>query len=87
MGACRRLRERAVVLAMVVIVFIVFAVSGLALYAMHGGKPVRLKLSASLLKLATFSVEVDSADDRQAVKASARSSRSRPSSPPVAPDH
>lgn len=54
-------------LAMVIIV-IVLAVSGLAFYAMHRSKPTRLRLSASLLKLATFSVEVDSAEDREDVK-------------------
>jgi hypothetical protein len=68
MGACGRLRESAVVLAMVVIVVIVLAVSGLAFYAMHRSKPSRLKLSASLFKLASFSIEVDSADDRDSMK-------------------
>jgi hypothetical protein len=65
MGACGRLRERAVVLAMVVIVTVVFAVSCLALYAMHRSKPSRLKLSASLVKLASFSIEVESQDGCQ----------------------
>ena len=63
MRACGRLRERAVVLAAVIVVVIVLAVSGLALYAMHRSRPTRLRLSASLFKLATFSVEVDSAHD------------------------
>lgn len=65
MGACGWLRERAVVLTMIVIVVIVLAVSSLAFYAMHRSKPSHLKLSASLLKLASFSIEVDSADDRE----------------------
>jgi hypothetical protein len=43
----------------------VLAVSGLAFYAMHRSKPRRLKLSASLLKLASFSIEVESQDSRQ----------------------
>lgn len=65
MGACGGLRERAVVLAMVVIVVVVLAVSGLAFYAMHRSKPSRLKLSASFLKLASFSIEVESQDRHQ----------------------
>ena len=65
MGARGWLRERAVVLAMVVIVVVVLAVSGLAFYAMHRSNPSRLKLSASLLKLASFSIEVESQDGRQ----------------------
>jgi hypothetical protein len=59
------LRERAFMSAMVVIVVVVFAVSGLAFYAMHRSKPSRLKLTASLLKLASFSIEVESQDGRQ----------------------
>lgn len=59
------LRERAIVLAMVVIIVVVLAVSGLAFYAMHRSKPSRLKLTASLLKLASFSIEVESHDGRQ----------------------
>jgi hypothetical protein len=61
---CGRLRERAVVLAMIVIIVVIFAVSGLAFYAMHRSKPSRLKLSASLFKLASFSIEVESRDGR-----------------------
>jgi hypothetical protein len=57
------LRERAVVL--VVIIVVVVAVSGLAFYAMHRSKPSRFKLTASLLKLASFSIEVESQDERQ----------------------
>jgi hypothetical protein len=63
MGACWGLRERAFVL--VVVIVIVVAVSGLVLYAMHRSKPSRLKLTASLLKLVSFSIEVESQDDRQ----------------------
>jgi Tfp pilus assembly protein PilV len=57
-----------VVLAMVVIIVVVLAVSGLAFYAMHRSKPSRLRLSASLLKLASFSIEVESQDGRQGGK-------------------
>jgi hypothetical protein len=46
------------------IIVIVLAVSGLAFYAMRS-KVTRLKLSASLLKLASFSIEVESQDGRQ----------------------
>jgi hypothetical protein len=46
----------------VIVVVIVLAVSGLALYAMHRSKPSRFKLSASLLKLGSFSIEVESQD-------------------------
>ena len=42
---------------------VVFAVSALALCAMRS--KVRLKVSASLLKLASFSIEVESPDGRQ----------------------
>jgi hypothetical protein len=63
MGACRWLRERAVVLTLIGIVVIVLAVSGLALCAMRS--KVRLKVHASLLKLASFSIEVESQDGRQ----------------------
>ncbi len=49
----------------VVIIVIVLAASGLAFYAMHRSKPSRLKLTASLLKLASFSIEVESQGGRQ----------------------
>ena len=52
-------------LAMVVIIIVVLAVCSLALYAMHRSKPSRLKLTASLLKVASFSIEVESRDERQ----------------------
>jgi hypothetical protein len=48
-----------------VIVVVVLAVSGLVFYAMLRSKPSRLKLSASLLKLASFSIEVESDSGRQ----------------------
>ena len=50
-------------LAMIVIIVVVLAVSGLVLYAMHRSKPSRLKLTASLLRLASFTIEVE-LDDR-----------------------
>lgn len=40
-------------------------VVGLALHAMHWSKPSRLKLTASLLKVLSFSIEVESQDERQ----------------------
>jgi hypothetical protein len=49
----------------IVIIIVVLAVSGLAAYAMHRSKPSRLKLSASFLKVASFSIEVESQDERQ----------------------
>jgi hypothetical protein len=49
------------VLALVVIV-VVLSVFGLVFYAMHRSKPSRLKLTASFLKLASFSIEVESKD-------------------------
>lgn len=50
-------------LAVVVIVVVVFAVSGLAFYAMRA--KVRLKVSATALKWFSFSIEVESQDGRQ----------------------
>jgi hypothetical protein len=52
------------VLAIVAVIIIIIAVCVLALYAMHRSKPSRLKLSASLLKLVSFSIEVESQDGR-----------------------
>jgi hypothetical protein len=63
MGACWWPRERAVVL--VVLIVVVVEVCALAFYAMHRSKPSRFKLTASLLKLASFSIEVESQDGRQ----------------------
>lgn len=48
---------------LVVIIVVVLAVVVLALYAMRN--KVRLKVSASLLRLASFSIEVESQDERQ----------------------
>jgi uncharacterized membrane protein YoaK (UPF0700 family) len=62
MGAGGGLWERAVVLAVIVIIVVVLAVSGLALYAMRN--KIKLKVQASLLKLASFSIEVGSPEDR-----------------------
>jgi len=42
----------------------VVLVAALVFYAMHRSKPSRLKLSATLLKLASFSIEVESQDER-----------------------
>jgi hypothetical protein len=49
----------------IVAILVILAVSGLAFYAMHRSKPSRLKLTASLLKLASFTIEVESQDGRQ----------------------
>lgn len=46
----------------VVVIIVVVLVAGLTFYAMHRAKPSRLKLSATLLKLASFSIEVESDD-------------------------
>lgn len=62
MGARRRLRERAFMLAMVIVV-VVLAVSGLAFYAMRS--KVRLKVNATALKWFSFSIEVESQDRHQ----------------------
>jgi cytochrome c-type biogenesis protein CcmE len=62
MGACRRLRERAFMLAIVVIV-VVLAVSGLALYAIRN--KVGFKVSATAVKWFSFSIEVESQDGRK----------------------
>jgi len=51
------------VVAAVIIISVVL-VTGLVFYAMHRSKPSRLKLSATLLKLFSFSIEVESQDDR-----------------------
>jgi hypothetical protein len=48
---------------MLALIMIILAVSGLALCAMR--TKVRLKVSASFLKLASFSIEVESQDGRQ----------------------
>jgi hypothetical protein len=56
-------QKRAVVLAAVIIICVVL-VAGLVFYAMHRSKPSRLRLNASLLKLFSISIEVES-DDRR----------------------
>lgn len=48
-------------LAVVVIVVVVLAISGLALYAMRN--KVRLKVNATALKLFSFNIEVNSAEE------------------------
>jgi hypothetical protein len=50
---------------LVVVIVVVVAVCALALYAMHRSKPSRFKLTATVLKLASFSIEVESQDRRQ----------------------
>ena len=42
----------------------VVLIAGLVLYAMHRSKPSRLRLSVTLLKLFSISIEVES-DDRR----------------------
>lgn len=59
-GRVRWLRERAVVL---VVIVVVLAVSGLALCAMW--RKVRLKVSATALEWFSFSIEVESQDTRR----------------------
>ena len=49
----------------IIVIVVILAVSGLALYAMHRSKPSRLKLTASILKLVSFSIEIESQDERQ----------------------
>lgn len=39
-------------------------ITALAIYAMYRSKPRRLKLSANLLKLISFSIEVESQDEQ-----------------------
>jgi hypothetical protein len=56
MGACRRLRERAIVLAIVIIVAVVAA---LAVYVVHKVNPKRVKVRAGVLKILTFDFEAD----------------------------
>lgn len=49
---------------MVLGVACVVLVVALAFYAMYRSKPSRLKLSANLLRLVSFSIEVESRDER-----------------------
>ena len=50
-------------LAVIITCIVLLPIIGLAFYAMHRSKPSRLKLSASLLRLFSFSIEVESQDD------------------------
>ncbi len=54
-------------LAAFITVIMAALIAGLAFYAMHRSKPSSLKLSASLLKLVSFSLEVESDDRRKEV--------------------
>jgi hypothetical protein len=49
----------------IIVIVVILAVSGLALYAMHRSKPSRLKLTASILELVSFTIEVESDGGRQ----------------------
>jgi hypothetical protein len=64
-------------IVVIIIISVVVAVSGLAFYAMHRSKPSRLKLTVSLLKLASFSIEVESQDVRQGGELSPSGERQR----------
>jgi len=57
----------------VVSIISIVVVAVLVLYAMHRSKPSRLKLSASLLKLFSVSIEVESDDRRAELPPSGRS--------------
>jgi hypothetical protein len=47
-----------------VVLTCVVLIAALLFYAMYRSKPSRLKLSATLLKLASFSIEVEAQEDR-----------------------
>ena len=49
-----------------VVLTCVVLIAALVFYAMHRAKPSRLKLSATLLKFASFSIEVEAQDERVA---------------------
>lgn len=51
-------------MALAVILTCFVLIAGLAFYAMHRAKPGRFKLSATLLKFASFSIEVEAQDER-----------------------
>jgi hypothetical protein len=53
------------VLSVIITCVVLLPIVGLAFYAMHRSKPSRLKLSASLLRLFSFSIEVESQAERQ----------------------
>lgn len=48
-----------------VVLTTVVLIAGLVFYAMHRSKPSRLRLSATLLKLFSISIEVESDDRRR----------------------
>jgi hypothetical protein len=48
----------------VLAVVIVVLIAALVFYAMRRSKPLRLKLTATVLKLASFSIEVEAQDER-----------------------
>lgn len=64
-GRVKGLPLRAYVLVFIIAIGVVLAVSGLTFYAMLRSKPSRFKLTASFLKLASFSIEVESGDRHQ----------------------
>lgn len=45
---------------LVVVIICAVLVAGIVFYTLHRAKPSRLKLSASVLKLLSFSIEVES---------------------------
>jgi hypothetical protein len=54
--------ERAVVLALWITCIVVLPVLALVFYVVRRSKPTRFKLSATLLKLVSINIEVDSED-------------------------
>jgi len=46
------------------VIICIVLVAALIFYAMYRSKPGRLKLSATLLKLASFTIEVEALDER-----------------------
>jgi hypothetical protein len=59
------LRERAVVLSLIIPCVVVAAVLALVLSVLHVMKPKRLKFSAGVWKLAHLSFEADAGDDKK----------------------
>ena len=66
-----------VLLAAVITIISIFLLTGLLFYAMHRSKPSRLRLSASVLKLVSFSIQVESDDRRGESPPSDRPERGR----------
>ena len=64
-------------LAAFIVTLISVLIAGLAFYAMHQSKPSSLKLSASLLKLFSVSIEVESDDRRKKLSPSEQEQDSR----------